>query len=361
MASTGFSHSFPAVRGIQAGRPFFIAMCPLKVIPKIFVFDEVEVPPELRAQRTLNRARIPEIAAYLLRNSDSYVLSALVASVDAKVNFTAYASEGPASAMGMLSVPMEAKILINDGQHRRAAIEEAIRENPSIGQDNVPVVFFADEGLKRSQQMFADLNRYAIRPSHSLGTLYDHRDASSGLARHLAQQCSTFKGITEMERSTISNRSTKLFTLSSIKHASRALLRKNAKESINDVERDLSRQYWEAVGGEIPDWSRAKAREVSTAELRQNFVHAHGIALHALGLVGADLLASEPKSWKSKLRPLRKLDWSRSNTELWEGRAMVHGRISKASTNVQLTANAIKKVLGLPLSEEEKQIEREAR
>jgi DNA sulfur modification protein DndB len=332
-------------------------MCPLKVIPKIFVFDEAEVPPELRAQRTLNRARIPEIAAYLLNNADSYVLSALVASVDARVSFHPFSDDSPASVLGMLSVPMEAKILINDGQHRRAAIEEAIAQNPAIGQDNVPVVFFADEGLKRSQQMFADLNRYAIRPSHSLGTLYDHRDPASGLARHLAQQCSVFKGLTEMERSTISNRSTKLFTLSGIKHASRALLRKQPKDSVSDAERKIASEYWDAVGAEIPDWSRAKAREVSTAELRQNFVHSHGIALHALGIVGATLLASEPKSWRSKLKSLRKLDWSRSNTGLWEGRAMVHGRISKASTNVQLTANAIKKALGLKLSEEEKRIE----
>jgi DNA sulfur modification protein DndB len=357
MGATGFSHSFPAVRGIQAGRPFFIAMCPLKVIPKIFVFDEAEVPPELRAQRTLNRARIPEIASYLLQNADSYVLSALVASVDANVSFTPHAEQGPAAALGMLSIPMEAKILINDGQHRRAAIEEAITENPSLGQDNVPVVFFADDGLKRSQQMFADLNRYAIRPSHSLGTLYDHRDPASGLARHLAQQCAVFKGLTEMERSTISNRSTKLFTLSSIKHASKALLRKQAKDPISESERKLACEYWDAVGAEIRDWARAKAREVSTAELRQNFVHSHGIALHALGIVGASLLSSEPKAWKTKLRGLRKLDWSRSNTDLWEGRAMIHGRISKASTNVQLTANAIKKVLSLRLSEEEKNIE----
>jgi DNA sulfur modification protein DndB len=126
---------------------------------------------------------------------------------------------------------------------------------------------------------------------------------------------------------------------------------------VSDAERKIASEYWDAVGAEIPDWSRAKAREVSTAELRQNFVHSHGIALHALGIVGATLLASEPKSWRSKLKSLRKLDWSRSNTGLWEGRAMVHGRISKASTNVQLTANAIKKALGLKLSEEEKRIE----
>ena len=37
-------------------------------------------------------------------------------------------------------------------------------------------MFFLDVGLRRCQQMFADLNRNAIRPSKSLGVLYDHRD-----------------------------------------------------------------------------------------------------------------------------------------------------------------------------------------
>ena len=34
--------------------------------------------------------------------------------------------------IGTLSIPMDAQILINDGQHRRAAIEEAIKENPEL-------------------------------------------------------------------------------------------------------------------------------------------------------------------------------------------------------------------------------------
>ena len=62
----GYIHSFPSVRGMQGGEPFYISMCPARVIPKIFSFDEDEVPPQLRAQRTLNRARIPEIANYLI-------------------------------------------------------------------------------------------------------------------------------------------------------------------------------------------------------------------------------------------------------------------------------------------------------
>src|SRR5438045_2585489 len=121
-AEFSYTLAFPAIKGTQAGRDFYIAMCPLRVIPKIFVFDEEEVPPELRAQRTLNKARIPEIAAYLNNNPESYILSALTASVDAKLAFLPAAASGPESGMGMLNIPMDARILINDGQHRRAAI-----------------------------------------------------------------------------------------------------------------------------------------------------------------------------------------------------------------------------------------------
>ena len=41
------SYSFDALRGIQAGREFYVAMCPLKIIPKLFIFNEEEVSPQL--------------------------------------------------------------------------------------------------------------------------------------------------------------------------------------------------------------------------------------------------------------------------------------------------------------------------
>lgn len=356
MEQQSYFHTFPAVKGMQAGRPFYIAMCPLRLVPRLFVFDEEEVPPEMRAQRTLNRTRVPEIAEYLVSHPESYVLSALTASVGGEVQFQAL-DESRHSSLGLLQIPMDASILINDGQHRRAAIEEAIRQRPEIGQDNVPVLFFIDEGLLRSQQMFADLNKYAVRPSYSLSTLYDHRDTASDLARFLATNCLTFKGLTEMEKSTISNRSTKLFTLSGIKHASRALLKKQQKDEITTEEKVLAKEYWEAVAEHIPDWQRARAREVSTAELRQEYVHAHGVTLHALGIAGAALLAAQPKTWRPKLKALRSIDWSRANAEVWEGRAMQHGRISKATMSVQLSANLLKEAMGLKLSPEDKAIE----
>lgn len=85
MNPTEFFHSFPAVRGMQAGRPCYIAMCPMRIISTLFKFDEEEVPPELRAQRTLNKSRIPEISSYLIDNPNNYTLSSLTAPVNAMV------------------------------------------------------------------------------------------------------------------------------------------------------------------------------------------------------------------------------------------------------------------------------------
>ncbi|WP_163277356.1 DNA sulfur modification protein DndB, partial [Enterobacter hormaechei] len=69
-----------------------------------------------------------------------------------------------------------ASLVINDGQHRRAAIEAAIRERPFLGAETIAVVVYPDRGLRRSQQMFVDLNQHAVKPARSLRLLYDGRD-----------------------------------------------------------------------------------------------------------------------------------------------------------------------------------------
>src|SRR3954466_5767575 len=94
---TSFGYVFPAIRGTQARREYYTSMCPLRLIPKIFLFDEEEMPPELRAQRTLNKARVPEMARYVVDNTGDYIFSAITASIDAEVKFEPIGSAGEAS------------------------------------------------------------------------------------------------------------------------------------------------------------------------------------------------------------------------------------------------------------------------
>ena len=122
---SGFEYVFPAIRGIQAGREYYVSMCPMRLLPKIFLFDEEELVPELRAQRLINKSRLPEMTRYITANPETYVFSAITVSVDADARFDRIASEGDASRVGMLRIPMSARFIINDGQHRRAAMERA--------------------------------------------------------------------------------------------------------------------------------------------------------------------------------------------------------------------------------------------
>ena len=295
------NYQFAAIRGIQAEREYFVIMCPLKLIPKIFLYDEEELPADLRAQRTLNQARIPEIANYLVDNPSEYVFSAITASVDGLVHFIPEGNEGYKRDIGMLHIPMQADFIINDGQHRRAAIEAALKENPDLGDENISVVIFIDAGLKRCQQMFADLNKHAVRPTKSLSVLYDHRDDMASLAVKLASNVPIFKGLTDMEKTSISNRSVCLFTLNAIFQATQALLSKRKKDEISREEAELAHAFWVEIGEVIPEWRLIIRRKVSAAELRKNYVHSHGVALQALGEAGADLIKSYPDCKSSKV------------------------------------------------------------
>ena len=353
------NYVIPAIRGMQAGREYYVAMIPLRLVPRIFVFDEDELPAELRAQRTLNKARVPEIARYLVENPKDYVFSSITASVDGEMRFMP-ASEGSHSDVGLLQIPMASRIIINDGQHRRAAIEEALKVRTDLGLETLSVVLFQDAGLRRCQQMFADLNRHAIRPTRSIGILYDRRDPFAQLALQVIEEVPIFKKFTDVEKTTISNRSLKLFTLNAIYQATRVLLgktTKHSKPSQNDAE--VAIRYWSAVAQNMPEWQLLLDRKVSAADLRRDYIHAHGITLQALGMVGMSLLSLHPKDWKQRLQRLQKIDWSRSNEKLWAGRATVNGRLSKRHDNITLTANALKRELGIPLDADAKALEKE--
>jgi DNA sulfur modification protein DndB len=150
----------------------------------------------------------------------------------------------------------------------------------------------------------------------------------------------------EMEKTTISNRSIKLFTLNGIYEATGSLLNKHKGCTVSKNEGKLAYQFWVALGKAMPEWQLAVERKVSAAELRQQFVHAHTVVLHAIGIAGQALLEQRPKDWQTRLQKLKRLDWRRTNHE-WEGKAMLDGQMSKARQNVRLTATYLMEHLGI--------------
>lgn len=345
------TYGFDAIRGIQAGNEFYVAMCPLKIIPKLFIFNDYDIPPELRAQRTLSTTRIPAIKNYILNNPDSYIFSSLTASVDGVMKFTPAASLGQDGKLGRLYINMDSRLLINDGQHRRKAIEEALQERPELGHEMISVVFFKDDGLKRSQQMFSDLNKNAVKPTKSLNILYDHRDVFSKFIVDLVNKIEIFVNRVDLERTSISNRSVKVFTLNGISDATMRLLGTTKGRKLSSEEKEMISTFWDTVSKNIPEWQLLIQDKVSSFELRKEFVHTNTNVLNSLGIVGYILMREYPDTWKEKLRGLKNINWSRSNPD-WQGRLIVNKQMVKNSRGVELAANTILQKCGIKLPED---------
>jgi len=350
------TYGFDAIRGIQAKREFYVAMCPLKIIPKLFIFNDYEIPPELRAQRIMKDSRIPAIKNYILNNPEDYTFSSLTASVDGIMKFTPAASLGEDGKLGRLYINMDSRLLINDGQHRRKAIEEALKENPDLGHEMISVVFFHDDGLKRSQQMFSDLNKNAVKPTKSLNILYDHRDKFSQFIVKLVGSVDVFEGRVELEKTSISNRSTNAFTLNGIADASLRLIGLRKSRKPTEDEKKLIKEYWEIVSKNIPEWQLLIQGKTSSSELRKSFVHTNTNCLNAIGIAGQIIIEQNPDSWKDVLKNLKKIDWSRESSD-WEKRLILNGQMQKHSAGIDLAANVILQKCGISLSEDRQKIE----
>ena len=321
MSSAAFV--FPAIKGIQAQREYYVSMVPLEVIAKIFQFADEELPPEVRSQRILNKSRIPEIRDYMLSYPESYVFSALTVSVDGSMEFQAASETTP--QVGTISISMTSRFLINDGQHRRAAIAEAIKINSSLKNEHISVVFYRDEGLLRSQQMFSDLNRYAIKPTKSINILFNSREDSSIIAKKVIEEVDVFKGHVEKERTAISNRSKALFTLSAICTATTELLSGIDLPLIERI--DLAKQYWNAVGAHIAEWNKVKSGEMKSSDIRKDYICSLSLTLVALGFAGNALIKAVPGSWEDHMKNLDMIDWRKKNPK-WENLVFVNGKVA---------------------------------
>ena len=358
MMDFGFSYNFPGIRGVQAGKEYYIVMCPLQIIPKIFLFDEEEVPPEYRSQRIINKNRIPDITNYIINNPDDYVFSSLTASIDGDVEFTPVSDEPPLSNIGTLTISLDAKFLINDGQHRRAAIEEALKINPNLGSETISVVFFVDKGLKNSQQIFADLNRHAVNTTSSIGILYDHRDKLAIVTKNIVRENPFLKRYTDKERVSLSKNSPKIVALNHVFNTNLKLLGVSKGDSISEVDEKFLHAFWKFLTDSILEWQQVLNKELTPKDIRLNYIVGHGVFFEAIGIVGNYLRKYHSNNWQNYIKKLKNIDWSRESG-IWEGRTIINGRVQKNARTTKLTAIQIKKLLKLSLLDEEQKMENE--
>lgn len=345
-----YVYKFPVVKGVQARRDYYIAMVPLKMLLRLFPIDDEFVLPEYRAQRRLNEARIPVICKYILDNRESYVFSALAASIDGEFEFR---SDGSNPDVGTLEVSMDAKFLINDGQHRKSSIMEAMHEDPSLGEETIPIVFFADKGLARSQQIFTDLNKNAIKTSNSISELYDSRDEIAVLTRNVVWNIEFLDNYTDKERDNLGKFSSNLFTLNTFYIANKTIVGRKVKENAEQ----FLMEYWTAVVKHMAQWQELQHKEITKVDLRENYIATQNIVIQALGRIGNYFYTNPKSNMKECMKKLDGINWSR-NARIWYLRAISEtGRIITNKKAAVLISNVIKMEMNIPLSSEEQNAE----
>ena len=344
------NYTFPATKGVQAGKDFFTATVPYKFLVRLFRFDDESVPAELRAQRSLNESRAKSISDYILSNPNTYVLPAITASCDSSMTFD---PSDPQYPVGLLQIPLDACLLINDGQHRRRGIELALQENPGLADHCISVSLFYDQGLHASQQMFSDINSHATKPSGSLNALYDLRNPYSRWVMEILDKMPAIKSRVDMENAAPGKLSSKLWSLVAFHMFVNLLTGLNSRNirSLPDPAKKAAQvvEFIENLNA-IPMWQAMIKGNISAVEVREQYILSHAVFLHALGVMGSHMKDV------SQMGSLQNLDPSKSSA-MWANRCVVQGKMRKTTDGVKSTAAVLMSLCGITMPEDIKKLD----
>lgn len=156
-------------------------------------------------QQEIKRKRGKEIKDYLLKHKQRFFNSLIVAVYEGDPTWyditriesnNQYDSEDipedVVAGIGILTLNGEEELFTLDGQHRLIGIQEAVAENPQLGEDELSIIFIAHktdlEGMERSRRLFTTLNKNTVRVLKGEMIALDEDDAMAIIARKLVAE-----------------------------------------------------------------------------------------------------------------------------------------------------------------------------
>jgi DNA sulfur modification protein DndB len=342
--------SFPAARGIQARKEAYIAFLKYSEAIQVFKLDYLELPVEERSQRTPKQKHAQEIADYVVNDFEDHVIPPLVASINGEVEF-----ESPSEDFfrcGMLHIAADAQLVLIDGQHRRLAFEKllAIAQTASIPElrdEMIPVYLILDTGLRRNQKAYAAITSNAKNMETSLEVLYKDTPKNN-FTMEVVKEVEFLKLWTEFERGTVIKSSPKLLTLRWIYKVHEQI--RPGKTHAEDKAFCIA--FWNALVANIPQWSEIASKQIEPKEVREGFMCGQAVFLDAIALVGKSLSAKTPDELTAFFKPLKDIDWRKTNQD-WHGRTLEVApkdfKVLTGGENVRRFSIYLKVKLGFPV------------
>jgi len=293
------------------------------------------------AQRTLDRNRGKKISRYVIKGLSSkeefYVLTPIVMTFE----FPAWDcyefhpieidEDLPDSEnLGWLRLPPSTTFWLPDGQHRAfGAIQSRLEAPGLVERETIGVMLEPDTGGKKRNQIFLDSNQYGVKPSKSIITLFDNRDLYSGIARSVLMTVEIFLDRTALEATNIRSNSSDVFTMNSIREASKTFL----SGSDGNLEQQAI-EFWQTIANYHPDWKQLQA--TGDVTIRQTSIAFNALTMRAIAIVGQQLRQSDQIDL---VQNLDRIDWQLMNPA-WDI-CKLNGRIVKNKSTEQAMANYI--------------------
>ena len=228
---TAPSFKTPAHRFHQGSRTVFAFAMDLATLDKLLP-DRVDDRLVQGANRPLTKSHATNIRNYLAEKGN-WLLGPLMLGIGPEaVDFVPDAST---SSVGYLTLhPQHTDSLkMFDGQHRRRAIRELLRDlhgdmlfhssewHDRLLQAAVPVMLYVEGNMEALRQMFADAAR--TRPvEKNAVTRFDERDPFNLAAKYLARHSELFGGRVEMERAMVPGSSECIVAINQLANAVKA-------------------------------------------------------------------------------------------------------------------------------------------
>ncbi|EKO3894364.1 DNA sulfur modification protein DndB [Vibrio metschnikovii] len=348
--SNDFCYEFPVVRGQQAGRIFYMATVPMRVVQNMFKLDTGDGSALSRSQREVNLTRAKKFADYLKQNKSSFVLPALTGFVNVDPDMSVEFKESNIPNVGMLSVPMDAALLFVDGQHRASGVAIAMEDSDtrlSLGAHSAPVMLFESLTLEERQSMFSDINGNVAKPAQALSDTYNNRDELAIFAKEIAATIPQFIGMVDFERNVVSAKSGYLFSIKTIKEVSATVAGLKKNQIPSDEDKALITRFWQSWFDKTQFSEKLASFNHEAQQFKERTIISTGVVMKA-----AAMAVREAGLDNIDFTPLGSMDWSRDNN-IFHGRCVDPKlRTMKADANaVKLTAAKLLSIMQVKLKD----------
>ena len=198
--------NIPALRGHMGDWEYYVAIMKLAdVAQRIRFAEEVHSHEALDEviQREIGK-RVGDMVDYLLKQPQRFYGAIIVAVYGGNPTFEPVRMaehrllDKSGDAFGLVVFDGSQQYFALDGQHRLASIKRAVKADPSLGSEEIGVVFVAHsqspEGLARTRRLFTTLNRYAVKTATHTEIALDEDDGVAIVTRQLVREHPLFEG-----------------------------------------------------------------------------------------------------------------------------------------------------------------------